>query len=150
MTMPVQIRKATQHMAMFSVDADAAQRMIDYSGLQVCRYRPRRAVVVLMLMHYVDGDLGQYLEYGTNVMVNPPGSDAGIQGLQSGARSSITCPSTRPSRWKPGRTIWGYPEGHGGLHRSRRAPQFGFDVSDRRPARRRAWSSAAGCRCRRR
>ena len=40
-TMPVQIRRATQHMAMFSVDADAAQRMIDYSGLQVCRYRPR-------------------------------------------------------------------------------------------------------------
>jgi hypothetical protein len=42
LTMPVQIRKATQHMAMFSVDADAAQRLIDYSGLQVCRY-PARA-----------------------------------------------------------------------------------------------------------
>ena len=27
-------------MAMFSVDADAAQQMIDYSGLQVCRYLP--------------------------------------------------------------------------------------------------------------
>ena len=37
LTMPVKIRKATQHMAMFSVDADAAQRLIDYSGLQVCR-----------------------------------------------------------------------------------------------------------------
>jgi len=36
-TMPVQIRKANQHMAMFSVDAYAAQRLIDYSGLQVCR-----------------------------------------------------------------------------------------------------------------
>ncbi|HEY0225342.1 MAG TPA: acetoacetate decarboxylase, partial [Mycobacterium sp.] len=36
-TMPVRIRKANQHMAMFSVDADAAQRLIDYSGLQVCR-----------------------------------------------------------------------------------------------------------------
>ena len=40
LTMPVKIRKAVQHMAMFSVDADAAQRLIDYSGLQVCRYRP--------------------------------------------------------------------------------------------------------------
>ena len=40
LTMPVKIRKATQHTAMFSVDADAAQRMIDYSGLQVCRYLP--------------------------------------------------------------------------------------------------------------
>ena len=41
LTMPVEIRKATQHMAMFSVDAAAAQRMIDYSGLQVCHYLPR-------------------------------------------------------------------------------------------------------------
>ena len=37
LTMPVKVRKATQHTAMFAVDADAAQRMIDYSGLQVCR-----------------------------------------------------------------------------------------------------------------
>ena len=84
LTMPVLIRKANQHMAMFSVDAEAAQRMIDYSGLRVCRYRPGRAMVVLMLMHYIDGDLGQYYEYGTNVMVNPVGSDAtGLSALQS-------------------------------------------------------------------
>src|ERR1700749_2505842 len=76
LTMPVRIRKANQHMAMFSVDADAAQRMIDYSGLRVCRYLPGRAIVILMLMHYVDGDLGQYYEFGTSVMVNPPGSNA--------------------------------------------------------------------------
>ncbi|MBJ7386392.1 MAG: acetoacetate decarboxylase, partial [Mycolicibacterium sp.] len=38
--MPVRIRTAEQHMAMFSVDADAAQRMIADSGLQVCRHRP--------------------------------------------------------------------------------------------------------------
>ena len=47
-TMPVRIRRASQHMAMFSVDADAAQRMIADSGLQVCRHRPGKAVVVLM------------------------------------------------------------------------------------------------------
>ena len=64
LTMPVQIRKATQHMAMFSVDADAAQRMIDYSGLQVCRYLPGRASRVLMLMHYIDGDLGRTTSSG--------------------------------------------------------------------------------------
>src|SRR6202012_1973989 len=75
-TMPVQIRRANQHMAMFSVDADAAQHLIDYSGLQVCRYLPGRAIVVLMLMHYIDGDLVQYYEFGTSIMVNPPGSAA--------------------------------------------------------------------------
>ena len=52
-TMPVKIRKAIQHMAMFSVDADAAQQMIDYSGLKVCRYLPGRAIVVLMLWLYL-------------------------------------------------------------------------------------------------
>ena len=100
-TMPVQIRMANQHMAMFSVDADAAQHLIDYSGLQVCRYLPGRAIVVLMLMHYIDGDLGKYYEFGTSVMVNPPGSNAsGPRALGTPAPSSTTCPSTRSSPWK--------------------------------------------------
>ena len=43
LTMPVKIRKANQHMAMFSVDADAAQQLIDHSGLRsagICRVAP--------------------------------------------------------------------------------------------------------------
>ena len=109
--MPVKIRKAAQHMAMFSVDADAAQRMIDYSGLRVCRYRPNRAVVVLMLMHYVDGDLGQYYEYGTNVMVNQPGSNAsGFKALQSAAAFIHHLPVDQAFTLEAGRSIWGYPK----------------------------------------
>lgn len=109
--MPVQIRSATQHMAMFSVNADAAQRMIDYSGMQVCRVRPQRAVVVLMLMHYVDGDLGEYLEYGTNVMVNPPGSHAtGLKALQSAGAFIHHLPVDGAFTCEAGRTIWGYPK----------------------------------------
>jgi hypothetical protein len=111
LTMPVRIRKASQHMAMFSVNADAAQRMIDYSGLQVCRYRPNKAVVVLMLMHYVDGDLGQYLEYGTNVMVNPPGSSAtGMKALQSAGAFIHHLPVDQSFTLEAGRSIWGYPK----------------------------------------
>jgi hypothetical protein len=98
LTMPVQIRKANQHMAMFSVDADAAQKMIDYSGLRVCRYLPGRAVVILMLMHYIDGDLGTYYEFGTSVMVNPPGLNAsGPRALGSAPRSGATRKSWRTS-----------------------------------------------------
>jgi hypothetical protein len=109
--MPVRIRKATQHMAMFSVDADAAQRMIDYGGLQVCRYRPGKAVAVLMLMHYVDGDLGQYLEYGTNIMVNPPGSTAsGLRALQSAGAFIHHLPVDQAFTLEAGRNIWGYPK----------------------------------------
>ena len=111
LTMPVRVRKAAQHMAMFSVDADAAQRMIDYSGLQVCRFRPRRAVAVLMLMHYVDSDLGQYYEYGTNIMVNPPGSNAsGLRALQSAGAFIHHLPVDQPFTLEAGRNIWGYPK----------------------------------------
>jgi hypothetical protein len=137
---PVKIRSATQHMAMFSVDADAAQRMIDYSGLQVCRYRPRRAVVVLMLMHYLDGDLGQYLEYGTNVMVNPPGSRAtGLKALQAAGAFIHHLPVDQSFTLEAGRSIWGYPKvladftirspGRSASARRIRAGQrFSFDV----------------------
>ncbi|MGO4445234.1 acetoacetate decarboxylase family protein [Mycobacterium sp. 2YAF39] len=111
LTMPVKIRKAAQHMAMFSVDADAAQAMIDYSGLQVCRYRPGRAVVVLMLMRYIDGDLGEYYEYGTNVMVNPPGSDAkGLRALGSAGAFIHHLPVDQEFTLEAGTTIWGFPK----------------------------------------
>lgn len=111
LTMPVQIRTAEQHMAMFSVDADAAQRMIDYSGLRVYRHRPNRTVVVLMLMHYIDGDLGPYLEYGTNVMVNRPGSEgSGLRGLGSAGAFVHHLPVDGEFTLEAGRQIWGYPK----------------------------------------
>ena len=56
LTMPVTIRSANQHMAMFSVDAYSAQRLIDYSGLKICRYLPGRAVVVVGAAHLVGPD----------------------------------------------------------------------------------------------
>jgi hypothetical protein len=128
-TMPVKIRKANQHMAMFSVDADAAQRMIDYSGLQVCRYLPGRALVILMLMQYVDGDLGPYYEYGTNVMVNPPGSNAtGVRALQAAGAFIHHLPVDQSFTLEAGRTIWGYPKVMADFT-IRQGRQFGVDVS---------------------
>jgi hypothetical protein len=129
LTMPVRIRKATQHMAMLSVDADAAQQMIDYSGLQVCRYRRGRAFVVLIHMHYVDGDLGEYHEYGTNVMVNPPGSDAsGFRALRHAGAFIHHLPVDQTFTLEAGTTIWGYPKvmADFDVHEGHRS---GFDVS---------------------
>jgi Acetoacetate decarboxylase (ADC) len=129
LTMPVRIRKADQHMAMFSVDADAAQRMIDHSGLQVCRYLPGHAMVILMLMRYVDGDLGAYHEYGTNVMVNPPGSNAGgLRALQSAGAFIHHLPVDQAFTLEAGQTIWGYPKVMADFT-VREGRQFGFDVS---------------------
>jgi hypothetical protein len=128
----VQIRKANQHMAMFSVDADAAQRLIDYSGLQVCRYLPGRAMVVLMLMHYIDGDLGQYHEFGTSVMVNPPGtapgSKASPRALQSAGAFIHHLPVDQAFTLEAGTKIWGYPKVMADFT-IRDGRQFGFDCS---------------------
>src|SRR6201991_4993179 len=129
LTMPVRIRKATQHMAMFSGDAGAAQHLIDYSGLRVCRDLPGRAVVVLMLMHYVDGDLGQYHEFGTSVMVNPPGSDAsGPRALGSAGAFIHHLPVDQEFTLAAGTKIWGYPKVMADFT-IREGRRFGFDCS---------------------
>ena len=131
-TMPVQIRKARQHMAMFSVDADAAQNLIDYSGLQVCRYLPGRAIVVLMLMQYIDGDLGEYYEFGTSMMVNPPGtapgSKASPRALQDAGAFIHHLPVDQEFTLEAGTKIWGYPKVMADFT-VREGSQFGFDCS---------------------
>jgi hypothetical protein len=127
LTMPVKIRKANQHTAMFSLDADAAQRMIDYSGLRVYRPLPARAVVALLLTRFVDGDLGAYHEFTTCVMVNPPGSDApGLRALQSTFTQHMFV--DQAFTLEAGRTIWGYPKVMADFT-VRDGDQFGFDVS---------------------
>lgn len=109
LTMPVRVRRATQQMAMFSVDADAAQRMIDYSGLQVARVLPGRAVVSLILAHFIDSDLGAYHELSTVVQVNQPGSDAsGLRALQSAFVHHMLV--DQAFTLEAGRTIWGFPK----------------------------------------
>ena len=132
-TMPVQIRRADQHVATFSVDAEAAQQMIDYSGLQVCRYLPGRAIAILMLVHYVDGDLGQYYEFGTSVMVNPPG-DARVasswspRALQSAGAFIHHLPVDQEFTLEAGTKIWGYPKVMADFT-IRDGRQFGFDLT---------------------
>ena len=127
--MPVQIRKANQHMAMFSVDADAAQRLIDYSGLQVCRFLPGRTMVVLTFMHYIDGDLDQYHEFNTSVMVNPPGSrESGPRALQSAGAFTHHMPVDQEFTLEAGTKIWGYPKVMADFT-IRDGRRFGFDLS---------------------
>jgi len=129
-TMPVRIRKADVHTAMFSVPAGAAQRLIDYSGLQVCRFRPDRAVVTLMLARYLDGDLGRYNEFGTCVMVNPPGSTAtGLRALADAAAFIHHLPVDQSFTLEAGRTIWGFPKIMAQFD-VRDANPFSFEVSE--------------------
>jgi hypothetical protein len=124
LTMPVKIRTANQHMAMFSVDADAAQRLIDYSGVQVYRPVRGRAIATLILTHFIDGDLGPYYEYSTCVMVNPPGSKA--RALQSAFVAHMFV--DQAFTLEAGRTIWGFPKVTADFT-IRDGRQFGFDAS---------------------
>lgn len=136
LTMPVRVRKADVHTAMFSVDAAAAQRLIDYSGLEVCQHRPGRAVVNLMLARYIDGDLGQYNEFGTCVLVNPPGSHPrGLRALGDAAAFIHHLPVDQAFTLEAGRSIWGFPKimadfevRDGGVAAGGR---FGFEVREK-------------------
>lgn len=111
LTMPVRVRQADVHSAMFAVAADAAQAMIGYSGLQVFQHRPGQAVVNLMLARYIDGDLGRYHEFGTAVMINPPGSTAsGWRALGDAGAFIHHLPVNQEFTLEAGRTIWGFPK----------------------------------------
>jgi hypothetical protein len=129
LTMPVIIRKADQHSAMFSVDAKAAQRLIDYSGLQVFEYLPGRAILLQLLVRYIDGDLGQYHEYGTAFMVNPPGTTLrGIRAMGKAATFIHHLPVDQEFTLEAGRKIWGYPKIMADFN-VREGRKFDFDVS---------------------
>jgi hypothetical protein len=130
LTMPVRVRKADVHTAMLSVPAPAAQRLIDYSGLKVCEHRPGRAVVNLMLARYIDGDLGAYHEFGTCVMVNPPGSNArGLKALGDAAAFIHHLPVDQSFTLEAGRRIWGFPKIMADFTVREGSTRFGFDVS---------------------
>ncbi|KZS80630.1 acetoacetate decarboxylase family protein [Mycobacterium persicum] len=132
LTMPVRIRTANMHSAMFSVPTAPTQKLIDYSGLTVCEYLPGKAIVMQMLVRYVDGDLGQYHEYGTAVMVNPPGSRArqarGPRALTKAAAFIHHLPVDQSFTLEAGRTIWGFPKIMADFN-VREGAKFGFDVS---------------------
>ena len=127
LTMPVKVRKADQHIAMFSVDAEALQRLIDYSGMQVYCYLPGRAVLSLILTRFADCDLGAYHEFSTCVTVNPPGTNApGLRSLQSAFVQHMLV--DQAFTLEAGRTIWGFPKVMADFT-VRDVDQFGFDVS---------------------
>jgi len=106
------------------------ERMIDYSELAgLAANLPGRAIVVLTFMHYIDGDLEQYHEYNTSVMVNPPGSNAsGPRALQSAGAFTHHMPVDQEFTLEAGTKIWGYPKVMADFT-IREGRQFGFDCS---------------------
>lgn len=117
-TMPVRVRTATAATAMFSVPADRAQAMIDYSGLEVLPHRPGRTMVGFVFVRYVDGDLGPYDELGVCVLVRRHDAAArrtAVDDLRSLVRGDAgvlihRLPVSGEFTMAAGREIWGFPK----------------------------------------
>ncbi len=106
---PVQVRSARMASASFLVPADAAQRIVDPTGLEVARQRGGKAVVALALVKYVDCDLDDYDELALSFVVEPP---AGEPPLAKGAVATYIhrLPVSQAFTCEAGRGIWGFPK----------------------------------------
>ena len=96
-TLPVVVRDASAGVAFFDVDAAAAQRFLPGDAFEVVESAPGTAQLLVALIDYQDNDLGDYLEVGLTLFVRPEGR----RPRAATARSSCTCPSTRPSPTRP-------------------------------------------------
>lgn len=113
-TLPVEVRSAKMFAATFLVDADAAQRLIDDTGLRVSRPRPGTAVCALSAVQYLDNDLGPYNEIAVAIVVRPhdlapgakPPSPFGGEVTTYIHRLPVNQTFTRAA----GRGIWGFPK----------------------------------------
>ncbi|WP_433202064.1 acetoacetate decarboxylase family protein [Nocardia sp. CA-107356] len=115
--MPVRIRLAHAFMATYAVSATAAQRAIDYSGLEILRLPGGRAMCTLVFVDYVDGDLGPYNEFGVSFMVRhhasgPATALGDLRALSTGGAGVFIhrLPVDGEFTLAAGRGIWGFPK----------------------------------------
>lgn len=109
--LPVQVRSAAQASATWSVDADAAQAIVEPTGLQVARNRKGRATCTVAVVDYVDNDLGAYHEVAVAFGVVPHDAPAGTK---PDPRRPVTyihrLPVDGEFTCAAGREIWGFPK----------------------------------------
>ena len=116
-TIPVEVRDASAHMASFLVPAAAAQDLIGYSGLEVAEPLPGRAVCSLAFMRYLDSDLGPYHEVAVAFLVRHKGMEpaSSITKTAEVARGFLGAfihqlPVNQEFTLEAGRSIWGFPK----------------------------------------
>jgi hypothetical protein len=110
-TIPVEVRSARMVAAQFLVDADAAQRVIDYSGLRIARPIGGRAVLALSGVAYADNDLGPYHEFAVAFVVEPHDAPRGTKPSLTKPTSLIhRLPVNQSFTCEVGRGLWGFPK----------------------------------------
>lgn len=115
---PVEVRDARQWAAQFLVPADAAQGVIEYSGLQVARPLPGRAMLALAVVDYRDTDLDTYHEVAVSFVVRThdapavTGEGELIREFWSGKVGVFIhrLPVDQTFTLEAGVSIWGFPK----------------------------------------
>lgn len=114
---PIEVRAARNWVATYIVDAGAAQRLIEQTGLEVAEPRPGRAIAILGYVDYADTDLGTYNEFTVSLLVRL--HDAGpasqrVKGTEvRKTRIGVYIhhlPVDESFSMEAGRQIWGYPK----------------------------------------
>jgi hypothetical protein len=110
-TLPVEVRRASSWAAVYAVPADAAQRIVEPTGLRVIRTVGGRALVTLVVARYEDGDLDAYNELGVSFLVHPHEGATRWDLLRNrGCVYIHHLPVNESFTLQAGREIWGYPK----------------------------------------
>jgi hypothetical protein len=115
--LPVEVRDATAGVAFYLVPADAAQRLIEKSGLRVARVLPGRSICTIGAIEYKDGDLGRYHEIAVTFFVHERTARVvpfvgPLLGLLRGTLGAYIhqLPVDGEFTCEAGQTIWGFPK----------------------------------------
>jgi hypothetical protein len=110
-TIPVEVRSARMVSAQFFVDADPAQRVIDYSGLRVARQLRGKAMLALSGVAYTDNDLGPYHEFAIAFVVEPHDASPGQRVSAKNPTTFIhRLPVNQAFTCTVGKGLWGFPK----------------------------------------
>jgi hypothetical protein len=110
-TIPVEVRSAKMVAAQFLVDADAAQTVIDYSGLRVARPLGGKAMLALSAIAYADNDLGPYHEFAVAIVVEPHDAELGTRQAWNRPTTLIhRLPVNQAFTCAVGKGLWGFPK----------------------------------------
>ncbi len=117
-SLPVEVRAASQWSVQYLVPAPAAQRIVAPTGLEVTGPVPGRALVALAACRYDDTDLDPYHEVAVSFVVRPhdapprPTAAQRAREFVSGALGAYIhrLPVDQAFTCAAGRDIWGFPK----------------------------------------
>ena len=109
-TLPVEVRSATQVSATWLCDHAAAQRLTEPTGLRAARLLGGRAMVSLAAVRYLDNDLGPYHELAVAIAVEPHDRPGSRPSMRNPATYIHRLPVNQAFTCAAGRGIWGFPK----------------------------------------